>query len=77
MFSIDRYNNPSLKIFIVGNIFLFVMLFFEQVVFSWILRNIKCFKNIDKAYQQMDAISDNYYNEMNLDFLVSEYERTK
>ena len=25
----------------------------------------------------MDAISDDYYNEMNLKFLVSEFERTK
>jgi len=32
---------------------------------------------VQVKYADMDAISDDYYNEMQLKFLISEYERGK
>ena len=64
-------------IFIAGNILLMILIFFEQTIFSWVLKNINCFRNIQARFEQMDALSDDYFEVMSLKFLISEYERTK
>ena len=50
---------------------------FERTIFAWITRNITCFISARQTFLDMDAISDDYYEEITLKFLISEYERTK
>ena len=50
------------------------MVFFESTLFRTLLR--KCCK-IKDNFESMDALSDDYYNEISVRFLINEFERTK
>ena len=77
IFSLSRYNKFHVILFVVGHIFLILLTIFQQTIFSFFVSRVSCFSEIQSRYADMDAISDDYYNEMNLKFLVSEFERAK
>ena len=76
-FRLERFSQNHVIIFIVGNIGLMLILFFESTLITFFVKNFNCFKNYQKKFESMDAISDDYYEVLDLKFLVSEYERTK
>ena len=55
-------------IFVFGNIIILLVVFFEDQV-------LKLFCKLN--YGEMEAISDDYYDEIHAHFLVNEYERAK
>lgn len=74
---LQRYNSLHVLIFLAGNIILLFLIVFERAIVKYLVANFTCFKSIQRKFEQMDAISDDYYEVMSLKFLVSEYERTK
>ena len=56
---------------------LLLLTFFESTVFSWVVGKFSCFQNIQARFASMDALTDDYYEVMDLKFLLAEYERTK
>jgi len=77
IFNIKRYDSVHVVLFVLGQILLICLALFEQTVFSFFISHISLFANIQKQFNEMDALSDDYYEEMTLKFLISEYERTK
>ena len=77
LFNLSRYNSTHVLLFFLGTTMILVLLVFESTIFSWMLRNIKLLTNLQKKFEEMDAISDDYYDEINLKFIVTELERTK
>lgn len=63
--------------FIAGNVVLMILMIFETTIFSWIVEHLDCFSSIQKRFEEMDAISDDYFDIISFNFLISEYERTK
>ena len=77
MLDLDRYLTLHVLLFVIGNCIILLLMVFETTIFSFLKDNLRCFKNLQTQFEQMDAISDDYYEEITLKFLVSEYERTK
>ena len=66
--------------FIVANAIFLLILLFEQTFISFFAKYFSCcmiFKKKDEQYSNMQAISDDYYDQIHFKFLISEYERTK
>ena len=62
-------------IFIIGNLSIMLILFFESTIFRWLKPKLDM--SLDQKFDKMEAISDDYYSIISLKFLLSEYERTK
>lgn len=77
LFQPARYNSIHTILFGVGMLSIILLAIFERTIFSWITKNITCFISVRQTFLDMDAISDDYYEEITLKFLISEYERTK
>ena len=77
IFEVSRYNSYHVMTFIGGNVIIMLLILFEQTIFGYIKSTFKCLIKAQKAFEEMDAISDDYYDEMGLKFLISEYERAK
>ena len=76
-FHLSRYNSTHVLLFFLGTIMILILLFFESTIFSWMVRNIKILANLQQKFEEMDAISDDYYDQINFKFMVTELERTK
>lgn len=77
LLSIKRYNSVHVLLFLAGGVILILLMIFESTILSLILSTFTCFKDLQKKFHDMEAISDDYYEVMTLKFLVSEFERTK
>jgi hypothetical protein len=49
---------------------------FERTIFRFAVKKISLFKNIQTVYENMEAISDDYYDVASVIFIVNEYHRT-
>ena len=74
---LSRYNSFHTILFFTGNLFIFLLMILKETILDWILSTFKCFNSLQKKFEQMDALSDDYLEVMSLRFLISEYERTK
>jgi hypothetical protein len=61
----------------IGNFIILILVLFETTIFSYLISTFSCFQNIQDKFNKMEAISDDYYEEINFKFLISEYERAK
>ena len=77
IFSLARYNSIHVFIFLLGNFIILMLAIFETTIFSYLTSTFSCFSNYRKKFEKMEAISDDYYEEIHFKFLISEYERTK
>lgn len=64
-------------IFFFGNVGILLCLLFEATIFRCLRQRCGCFRNMQKQFESMDAITDDYYDEINLKFLLNEYQRAK
>ena len=77
MINFKRYDTLHVILFMVGNIFLATLSIFESTIFSWCTKHFAFLADMQQKFKEMDALSDDYYNEINLKFLICEYERAK
>jgi ABC-type uncharacterized transport system permease subunit len=77
IFDLGRYNSLHVIVFIAGMTIMIMLILFERTIFNFMLHTCNCFASIQKKFEKMEAISDDYYELMSVKFLVSEYERAK
>ena len=71
----ERYGSSHIILFICVNFIFVVLLELETKVFFCVAK-LKVFsKNYKSSYDEMEAISDDFYREMTPYFLVKEYKR--
>jgi hypothetical protein len=75
--SFNRYNSIHVLIFVIGNLIILILALFEHTIFSYLVSTVSCFSDMQEKFNKMEAISDDYYEEMNFKFLITEYERAK
>ena len=78
--NLTRVLTPHTILFLVGNgIMLLAQLegLCKGRLLSFISKVIPCLHNIKGKIIDMEAISDDYYNEIHIKFLINEYERSK
>lgn len=77
-FSINtRFSSSHVVLFIFANLIIVLLTIFESTVIKTIMSGFKKFKDIQKQFDEMEALTDDYYNEMHVNFLLNEYLRTK
>ena len=77
IFQLERYSSAHVLFFFASNALLLILMLFETTIFSWILSHITCFSNLQKKFETMEALSDDYLEVVSFKCLISEYERTK
>ena len=77
IFTLERYNSMHVLIFSGGMCIMVLLIIFERTIFNFLLASCNCFKSMHETYEQMEAVSDDYYSLMSVKYLASEYERTK
>jgi len=79
-FNPDRINTPHTILFVVGNGILMLgslEAFCKRKTYFVIEKICPCIKRLKGSLIEMEAVSDDYYDELHLKFLVNEYERAK
>lgn len=61
----------------IGNFIILLLALFEHTIFSYMVDTFGVLSNFKDKFDKMDALSDDYYQEMNFKFLITEYERAK
>ena len=77
IYNLSRYTKFHVVLFIVGNIFLLLVSVLKTSLFTFLVSNSSWLNDLQHQYDEMDAISDDYYQEIHFKFLMQEYERTK
>lgn len=77
-FSINiRYSSTHVVIFFLASLVIICLTIFESTIIKSIIYRCKRFKDLQKQFDAMEALTDDYYNEMHVNFLLNEYLRTK
>ena len=64
-------------LFITAHFIIFLIIIFEHSFISFFSKYLNCCQSLQKKFENMQAISNDYYDEIHFKFLVSEYERAK
>lgn len=78
-FAIDKevISQSHILLFCSGFLVIFCLWMLQNTILKCSNKYCNCFTKIQKAFEKMDAISDDYYDEIHLKFLIAEYERAK
>lgn len=76
-FDEDRLNQSHMLIFLMGFLLILLLWLCESTIFACLNERCRCCRKYQKAFEKMEAISDDYYDEIHLKFLLAEYDRAK
>jgi hypothetical protein len=76
-FDKDKLNQTHMLIFLMGFLLVLILWIGESTIFLCLNKHCHCCRKYQKAFEKMDAISDDYYDEIHLKFLLAEYDRAK
>lgn len=74
-FDPDVFTQKHIILLLCGAVLVLVLQIFENTVF--VLLNKCCNRKMQQEFEKMEAISDDYYNEIYLKFLLAELARAK
>ena len=75
LFNLSRYSKFHVIMFIVGNVLIFTLIIFKATVFRFLVGQVSCLDGLKDKYQDMEAVSSDYYKEIHLKTLIHEHER--
>ena len=76
-FDDEKLNQSHILIFLIGFIIFLILWIGESTIFVCLNKHCHCCRKYQKAFEKMEAISDDYYDEIHLKFLLAEYDRAK
>lgn len=78
-FNVDRFKSLHVLIFLVGNVAIILCVIFRKTMSSAVQKYLRnkclCFGKMKSVYDDTEALSDDYYDEIHLKFLIAEYQR--
>ena len=74
-FNQQRFSTTHTLIFLIGNLLLICIIIYKKTIPSLSNRRCGCLRR--RHHDEIEAISDDYYEEISLKFLISEYQRAK
>jgi len=76
-FDEDRLSQGHMLIFMGGGLVVLLLWLCESAIFLCLNKHCYRCRKYQKAFEKMEAISDDYYDEIHLKFLLAEYDRAK
>jgi hypothetical protein len=73
----DRFDSKHVVFFFIANLSLILLIVFEEFFMHCLFSKLQRFKDLQKQFDEMDAVTDDYYDEMHLKYLLTEHVRTK
>jgi hypothetical protein len=76
-FDEDRLSQSHMLIFLTGGLLVLLLWLCESTIFLCLNKHCYRCRKYQKAFEKMEAISDDYYDEIHLKFLLAEYDRAE
>ena len=73
----SKYSQPHCLIFLYGSLIILLLIILESLLLKFVSKHLKCAKKTKDAFSNKDAISNDFYDEIQMRFLIREYERVK